>query len=274
MKSPDILKPARKILTVSPTTAIRWCFGLAILCILLGFIPVYVRFGYIDEPHAETLGQLGDYLNGTVMPFWSLASILMILVGFFNQQRELQNQQAEISGQRQSYDNNRFQTRFFQFLEHHQRLIESARCNTQTPQSHQTITKIGIEAVKHQAERLFHKINETNAADQSTPAITLEHVTKVLQERQRIYPWIRQLNGFTFKLIEMTENSPVSNPKEYIDMFRSTFTPEQQYLLLMHALWKKSTGNSEALEMAKRYDLFSEVNDFRPDIEDKYINLT
>ncbi|WP_338705238.1 putative phage abortive infection protein [Priestia aryabhattai] len=116
----------------------NWLISISVFFVLMAFISpllIYLRYkGYGDYTGLAGLGPIGDFIGGSTMAFFNIASFTMLVATIFMQKEELSLQREEIKKTRQEYNitnmtmkKQQFETTFFNMINLHHNILKEIK---------------------------------------------------------------------------------------------------------------------------------------------------
>ncbi|MGG0360258.1 putative phage abortive infection protein [Bacillus tropicus] len=222
------------------------------------------RFGGI-----ENLGPAGDLLGGSTVPFFNIASILLILATIAIQREELtltrdelKLTRAEFKEQNTTLSIQRFENTFFQMVNLHNNLTSILRKNVSRSAGYLSpITEIELhgKAVITEAlselKRIYNQKSWTGekSTEETLGIIKFSYATLYKDYDNELGNYFRNL----YHIIKFIDESDINEKQTYIRIIRAQLSTDELILLLYNGL--SDYGSTEVLKLLNRYNFLHNI---------------
>lgn len=209
--------------------------------------------------NTSTLGTVGDLLGGSMTPFLTLASFLMLIATVLMQKEELKLQREELAATRGEFkeQNNtltiqRFENTFFHMLSLHNEITNSIEVND------------GNEILKGRAyfKRVFEFLEDCYDVAGHQP----DEYQKIVAAYKKFYydhdhqnivgHYFRNLYRI-IKLIDNTQGLDFKDKKEYAGIVKAQLSSYELCMLLYNSI--SEYGREKALPLMQKYNLLDNL---------------
>ncbi|MEC2870089.1 putative phage abortive infection protein [Bacillus bombysepticus] len=222
------------------------------------------RFGGIDN-----LGPAGDLLGGSTVPFFNIASILLILATIAIQREELtltrdelKLTHAEFKEQNTTLSIQRFENTFFQMVNLHNNLTSKLRKNVSRSGGYsRPIIKIELQGKAVITEALSELKNiykQKSWVGEKSIEETLKIIRHSYASLYKTYD--NELGNYfrnLYHIIKFIDESNINEKQTYIRIIRAQLSTDELILLLYNGL--SEYGSTEVLKLLNRYNFLHNI---------------
>jgi hypothetical protein len=199
----------------------------------------------------QQLGQVGDWLGGTITPFMTAISVILLFLTYRSQKDELEAVKKEVKEQQVSQKLQRFEHQFFQHLTFHEQIIDSLKSISEvSPQFGRAYIKdaaglplvIRINQVKSRG-RTEGEIRDSIGQEVSSLIAMEEHnsfLRRYLSSLEHIYKLIFTLDD--------------KNMSYYINFISNQLTSVEKFILLCYCITNE--GRKELAPILETISIF------------------
>ncbi|WP_233276698.1 putative phage abortive infection protein [Bacillus cereus] len=222
------------------------------------------RFGGI-----ENLGPTGDLLGGSTVPFFNIASILLILATIAIQREELtltrdelKLTRAEFKEQNTTLSIQRFENTFFQMVNLHNNLTSKLRKNVSKSGGYlKPIIEIELQgkAVITEALSELKSIYKQKSwvgeksIEETLKIIRISYASLYKAYDNELGNYFRNL----YHIIKFIDESDINEKQTYIRIIRAQLSTDELILLLYNGL--SEYGSTEVLQLLNKYNFLHNI---------------
>ncbi|MDR7866510.1 MAG: putative phage abortive infection protein [Sporomusaceae bacterium] len=267
--------------------ALSWQ-GIAFLIVLAGFVSPFITFNTFysrwnyNGPWPLTieqigkLGQVSDWIGGVTIPFFTLASFIILFLAFKTQTEELGLTRQELSSTREQFiqqnttlARQRFEGSYFQLLSFHHEIVNGtyyalpANGSIDAPLINYN-GRSYYEQASIRFTQLYNGIINAGGGQQPNQQTDMRYIvdawTSFFSEHQRfIGHYFRNLYHIV-KFVDETPNSVLS-PEEkydYVRLLRAQLSSYELVLLFYNCM--VGEGYDKFRPLIEKYHLFDNIN--------------
>lgn len=218
-------------------------------CFILIFSVYYFALNSPDEK-IGALGQTGDFIGGTLNPLLTFFTLLSLVYTVHLQRLALQTNESAVQNQNHAFQEQLYQTHFFQLLSMHNSIVSSINCVD--PITHESKSgRPAFNVIYSKIRRLYKEKRSKfpNSSDSLAIKYAYERVYRIHQYDLGHY------FRFLYNAILVIEKSP--NPEIYIKILRSQIS--NQELLVLYYNCAISLHGKNFRRIAEDYHLFDNM---------------
>ncbi|PGU52815.1 putative phage abortive infection protein [Bacillus cereus] len=217
-------------------------------------------FGGIDK-----LGPAGDLLGGSTVPFFNIASILLILATIAIQREELTLTRDELKLTRDEFKEQnttlsiqRFENTFFQMVNLHNNLTSKLRKNVSRAGGYTEIELHGKAVITEALSELKTIYRQKSwsgemSIEETLGIIKFSYATLYKDYDNELGNYFRNL----YHIIKFIDESDINEKQTYIRIIRAQLSTDELILLLYNGL--SDYGSTEVLKLLKRYNFLHNI---------------